>query len=165
MEYWDLYDAERKPLGRKHLRGDKFGEDEFYVYCEIWVKDPEGSFLITKRHPDKKAGNQWEFVGGGTLAGETTLDSAVRELFEETGISVSKDELRLMTTYAHKNYFMDIYLVKKHVDIKDIVLQPDEAVDARWASDEEIRALIESGDFVHSAGNRYDMYHDWCVEI
>ena len=81
MEYWDLYDSERKPLGRTHLRGDKFEDGEYYVCCEIWVVNSEGKFLTTKRHPDKKAGNQWEFTGGGTLAGETTAKSAVPRKF------------------------------------------------------------------------------------
>ena len=160
MEYWDLYDSERKPLGRTHLRGDKFEDGEFYVCCEIWVMNSEGCFLTTKRHPDKKAGNQWEFTGGGTLAGETTLKSAVRELSEETGISVSENELQLLTTYAHKNYFQDIFLLKKDVDLKDIVLQPDEAVDVKWASDEELQRMIDSGEFVYSVCKRYGLYKD-----
>ena len=53
---------------------------------EVWVKNSEGQFLVTKRHPDKKAGNLWEFTGGGTLAGEKTWKSAIRELQEDTGI-------------------------------------------------------------------------------
>ena len=90
MEYWDLYDSERKPLGRVHKRGEAFSEGEYYVCAEVWVKNPKGQFLITKRHPDKKAGGLWEFTGGGTLAGESTLRSAVRELEEETGMKVSR---------------------------------------------------------------------------
>lgn len=113
MEYWDLYDAERKPLGRTHLRGEKFEEGEFYVCCEVWVMNSKGEFLTTQRHPAKKVGGQWEFVGGGTLAGETTAESAVRELFEETGIVTLESELKKIATYAHKNYFQDIYLLKK----------------------------------------------------
>lgn len=158
MEYWDLYDSERNPLGRTHLRGDKFEDGEYYVCCEIWVVNSEGKFLTTKRHPDKKAGNQWEFTGGGTLAGETTVQSAVRELSEETGIFVSENELKLLTTYAHKNYFQDIFLLKKDVDLKDIVLQPDEAVDVKWASDAEIQKMIDSEEFVYSVGKRYGMF-------
>ena len=158
MEYWDLYDSERRPLGRTHLRGDKFEDGEYYVCCEIWVINSEGSFLTPKRHPDKKAGNQWEFVGGGTLAGETTIQSAVRELSEETGIALSENELKLLTTYAHKNYFQDIYLLKKDIAIEDIVLQPDEAVDVKWASDEEIQRMIDSEEFVYSVGKRYGMF-------
>ena len=160
MEYWDLYDSERKPLGRTHLRGDKFEDGEYYVCCEIWVMNSEGLFLTTKRHPDKKAGNQWEFTGGGTLAGETTLKSAVRELSEETGISVSENELQLLTTYAHKNYFQDIYLLKKDVPIEELVLQPNEVVDAKWSSDEEIQKMIDSGEFVYSVSKRYGLFKD-----
>ena len=86
MELWDLYDSERNPLGRTHVRGEAFAEGEYYVCVEVWIRNAKGEFLIQKRHPDKKAGNQWEFVGGGTLAGETTLQSAVREIGEETGV-------------------------------------------------------------------------------
>ena len=162
MEYWDLYDSERKPLGRKHLRGDKFGEGEYYICCEIWVVNKEGRFLTTKRHPEKTAGNKWEFVGGGTLAGETTLDSAVRELFEETGIATEKSELKLIATDAKKNYFLDIYMVKKDVDIQNVILQPDEATAAKWSSDEEIGVMISTGEFAYSVGVRYEKYRALC---
>lgn len=160
MEYRDLYDSERKPLGRTHLRGDKFEEGEYYICCEIWIMNSEGKFLTNKRHPDKKAGNQWEFVGGGTLAGETPLQSAVRELEEETGLKVDESELSLLVTYTHKNYFQDIYLLKKDVAIEDIVLQPDEVVETRWSSDGEIKKMIESGECVYSVGQRYGLYRE-----
>ena len=160
MEHWDLYDAERKPLGRTHLRGEKFEEGEFYVCCEVWVMNSKGEFLTTQRHPAKKAGGQWEFVGGGTLAGETTAESAVRELFEETGIVTLESELKKIATYAHKNYFQDIYLLKKDVEIGDLVLCPDETVSAKWANGEEIRGMIEAGEFVYSVGLRFGMYGD-----
>ena len=165
MEYWDLYDAERKPLGCIHARGEKFREGEYYICCEIWVINKEGSFLTTKRHPNKTAGNKWEFIGGGTLEGETTLDSAVRELFEETGIAIEERELKLLTTDARKNYFLDIYLVRKDVDIKEVILQPDETTDAKWSSDEDIKAMIASGEFAYTVGIRYKKYRHLCEEV
>ena len=164
MEYWDLYDSERKPLGRTHLRGDKFEEGEYYVCCEVWVINSEGKFLTTKRHPDLKAGNQWEFIGGGTHAGEGTITSAVRELFEETGISATEEELKLMTTYANKNYFQDIYILKRDIDIKDIVLQPEETVDVKWSSDDEIQQMIANGEFVYSVGKRFGLFKELALQ-
>ena len=160
MEYWDLYDSERKPLGRVHIRGEAFSEGEYYVCAEVWVKNPKGQFLITKRHPDKKAGDLWEFTGGGTLAGESTLRSAVRELKEETGIDAGESELRLFATYRRKNYFQDLFLLNKDVDIADVVLQPGETVAARWAAAGEILRMIEKGEFVHSTGIRFQMYRE-----
>ena len=163
MEYWDLYDSERKPLNRVHARGEAFAEGEYYVCAEVWVKNSKGQFLITKRHPDKKAGNLWEFSGGGTLAGESTLQSAVRELKEETGINAGEQELRLFATYQRKNYFLDLFLLTKDVDITDIVLQPGETVDAKWATADEIQHMIANEELVHSVGVRFEMYRDLVV--
>ena len=160
MEYWDLYDKDRKPLGRTHLRGDKFNEGEYYVCCEVWVINSEGKMLTTKRHPDKKAGNLWEFVGGGTLAGETTKQSAVRELFEETGINVREDELTLLATNVSKNYFQDIYTVKSDVPIEAVVLQPDEAIEAKWSSVEDIEKMIADEEFVYTVGKRFETFRE-----
>ena len=160
MELWDLYDKDRKPLNRTHVRGEAFAEGEYYVSCEIWVRNSKGEFLITKRHPDKKAGNLWEFAGGGTLAGETTKQSAVRELKEETGIQSQESELQLFATYQHKNYFLDLFLLNKDVDISDIVLQPEETIDAKWASEETILQMIANEEFVYSVSVRFKTYKD-----
>ena len=160
MELWDLYDKDRKPLNRTHVRGEAFAEGEYYVSCEIWVRNSKGEFLITKRHPDKKAGNLWEFAGGGTLAGETTTQSAVRELKEETGIQSQESELQLFATYQHKNYFLDLFLLNKDVEISDIVLQPGETIDAKWASEETILQMIDNEEFVYSVSLRFKTYKD-----
>ena len=160
MELWDLYDSERNPLGRTHVRGEAFGDGEYYVCVEVWVRNSKGEFLIQKRHPDKKAGNQWEFAGGGTLAGETTLQSAVREIREETGIVCKEHELTFFATYRHKNYFLDLYLLRSDMDSKDYVPQPGETTEARWATEDDILQLIESGVFVYSVGVRFKTYRD-----
>ena len=160
MELWDLFDSERKPLGRTHVRGEEFGEGEYYVCVETWIRNSKGEFLIQKRHPDKKAGNLWEFVGGGTLAGETTLQSAVREVAEETGIAAKAHEFTFFATYQRKNFFQDLYLLRRDVDIKDIILRPDEAIDKRWATEEDILQLIANQEFVYTVGLRFEKYRD-----
>ena len=165
MELWDLYDKDRKPLNRTHVRGEAFAEGEYYVSCEIWVRNSKGEFLITKRHPDKKAGNLWEFAGGGTLAGETTTQSAVRELKEETGIQSQESELQLFATYQHKNYFLDLFLLNKDVEISNIVLQPGETIDAKWASEETILQMIDNEEFVYSVSLRFKTYKDSFTSI
>lgn len=159
-EYWDLYDINRNPLGRTIKRGDAFAEGEYYVCCEVWLQNSEGKLLLTQRHPDKKAGGLWEFTGGGVLAGETTKQAAVRELKEELGISIEEAELSLLDVYQHKNYFMDIFVVKKDMDPKTLVLQPEEVVDAKWVSHEELLQMIEEKQVVWSVGFRYGMYSE-----
>lgn len=157
-EYWDLYDVNRNPLGKTIKRGDAFAEGEYYVCCEVWMQNSEGKLLMTQRHPDKKAGGLWEFTGGGVLAGETTKQAALRELDEELGVSAEEAELSLLDVYQHKNYFMDIFVVKRDMDPKTLVLQPEEVVDAKWVSHEELLQMIEEKQVVWSVGLRYGMY-------
>lgn len=159
-EYWDLYDANRNPLGRTIKRGDAFAEGEYYVCCEVWMQNSEGKLLMTQRHPDKKAGGLWEFTGGGVVAGETTKRAALRELDEELGVSAEEAELSLLDVYQHKNYFMDIFVVKRDMDPKTLVLQPEEVVDAKWVSHEELLKMIEEKQVVWSVGLRYGMYYE-----
>lgn len=157
-EYWDLYDENRSLLGKTIKRGDALAEGEYYVCCEIWIQNTKGEFLITQRHPDKKAGGMWEFSGGGVLAGETTKQAAVRELEEEIGISIEEEELTLVEVYKHKNYFMDIFTVKKDIDLQELTLQPEEVVNAKWVSDEELCRMIADKQIVWSVGMRYETY-------
>lgn len=155
VEYWDIYDENRVFQNRTIRRGEPFGEGEYYVCCEVWLQNTKGELLITKRHPDKKAGGLWEFVGGGVLAGETTVRAAIREVKEEIGVSIAESEPTLLSVYKQRNYFMDIYLVKKDVDVSDITLNENETVDAKWVSEQELQRMIENQEVVHSVARRY----------
>ncbi len=159
-EYWDIYDRNRVFQNKVIRRGDAFEYGEYYVCCEVWIKNSNGDLLITQRHPDKKAGGLWEFIGGGVLAGENTLQAAIREVKEEIGISISTQDLNLLNVYKQKNYFMDIYLAKINLSIKDFVLDKNETVDAKWASKQELEAMIKDDLIVRSVTQRYFLLKD-----
>lgn len=154
-EYWDIYDKNRIFQNRTILRGSPFEEGDYYVSCEVWIQNSKGEMLITLRNPEKKAGGLWEFVGGGVLAGETTAQAAVREVKEEIGIDLAEAELSYLYEYKHKNYFMDIYSVNKEIDIEAVVLDPSEAIDAKWVTKEDLQKLIDNREFVRSVAQRY----------
>lgn len=157
-EYWDIYDANRQLTGKTIKRGEPFGENEFYVCCEVWIVNSKNQMLVTQRHPDKKAGGQWEFTGGGVLAGETTLLAAIREVKEELGVCLKEAELKLHDVYKHKNYFMDIYVVRKDLQAEEIVQDETEVTDCKWLSKDEIEQFIADGKMVRSVGLRYAMF-------
>ena len=46
------------------------------------IVNTEGKIVLVEQH-----GNSWSFPKGGIEAGETELDAAKREIFEETGIT------------------------------------------------------------------------------
>lgn len=65
-------------------------------------------FLHGKRQDTKK----WTLPGGSTEQGETPIESAVRELFEETGIEIKESDLSFCCTriYEQSNKKMVVTL-------------------------------------------------------
>ena len=159
-EFWDVYDENRVFQNRTIRRGDPFAEGEYYVCCEVWLVNSQGEMLLTQRHLGKKAGGLWEFVGGGVLAGETTAQAAVREVKEEIGILLTESELSLLHVHRQRNYFMDVYLVKKDVDIASVALDENETTDAKWVSKEELSDMIEKQKVVRSVAQRFEVLRE-----
>lgn len=159
-EYWDIYDKNRVFQNRTILRGEPFADGDYYVSCEVWFQNSKGEMLVTLRSPNKKAGGLWEFVGGGVLAGETTAQAAAREVKEEIGIDLTESELTYIYEYRQRNYFMDIYLVNKDISLNDIVLDTNEATDAKWVTKDELQVMIENRQFVNSVALRYNLLKD-----
>ena len=159
-EYRDVYDKNRVFQNRTILRGDKFKEGEYYVCCEVWLKNSKGELLITLRNPNKKAGGLWEFIGGGVLAGETTTQAAVREVKEEIGVDLTDNDLTYFLEYKQRNYFMDIYLVNKDADVQTLILDKNETINAKWVSKAELQIMIANNEVVRSVSQRYDLLKD-----
>ena len=56
MERMDLYDAQRRPLGRTAERGEKLPEGIYHLMAHILVFHPDGRILIQRRQPGPGCG-------------------------------------------------------------------------------------------------------------
>ena len=63
--------------------------------ARIMLIDEENRIFLLKTHFDPEVGlpPRWLTPGGGIDSGESTLQAAVRELYEETGMTVSPEVL------------------------------------------------------------------------
>ncbi len=63
--------------------------------ARIMLVDEQNRILLLKTHFDPEVGlpPRWLTPGGGIDSGETTLEAAVRELREETGMRVDPEDL------------------------------------------------------------------------
>lgn len=155
MEYNDIYDKQRNLTGRIHLRGTRWEPGEYGLVVCVWVYDGEGKILLTKRAPEKSFPGTWENSGGAAKKGETSLQAITRELFEETGIRATEDEFELIATEREGNMHYDHYCLHRTTPLEQIVLQPGETDDARWATFDEIRALIEEKKICYVIGRQF----------
>lgn len=135
-EIWELVDIYKEKIGVIHERGKEASipEGMYHLVVEVWTKNSKNEILLTQRHPDKKEGLLWECTGGSVVAGEDSRDGAIRELFEETGLSVKKEELFYLGDTKKSNYIVDTYLYLTKEDYPVLQLQKEEVVDARWVN-------------------------------
>lgn len=150
MEYWDLVDKDRRPLGKTHPRGRQYPmpEGTFHTVVMIVTVDTDGRVLLTRRAPTKGMyPDYWETTGGSGVAGEDSLTSALRELREETGLCAAPDGLELLTTIREPSAFMDIYLYRLPGKGSDavITLQEGETVDCTFVSFRTFELMSHKG--------------------
>lgn len=120
-----------------------------------------GRLLIQKRAVTKKdEPNKWDLSGAGHIdADETSEEAAVREIYEELGIKVEENELKLIDTYLNKvklneeiyiNHFTYLFLVQKDISVDDIVMQKSEVSAIMFVNKKQYINLLNNGDMVEA---------------
>ncbi len=140
IEYFDVLDENGNKTGEIKTKEQIIKDRNFYRIVNLWIINPKTKYiLIQKRSSTKDIDpNKWDLTAGGHVdAGETSLEAIIRETKEELGIDISNDNIIKAFEVKHdkeKRNFVDIYLLEKEVDIKEIVLQTSEVSDIKYFS-------------------------------
>ncbi|WP_430380467.1 NUDIX domain-containing protein [Virgibacillus pantothenticus] len=73
------------------------------------------------------------------MAGEDSLQGACREVAEELGLQLNREKGKLLQREVREVYHHDIWLFPANVTVEELVLQPEEVVDAKWVTEEAYR--------------------------
>ena len=158
MEIVDKLNKRRETLNKTSERHEKI-DGEYRQSVHIWISNDKGEFLIQKRSPNKKAfPNKWSQTGGAVDSGETSLQGAMRECKEELGIDIDKEKTELMLSFKRKHDFVDVWLVRQNVDLKDVVMQEEEVADVKWVTKEELEKMIENDEVAKSVNIYYKIF-------
>ena len=163
MEYLDIVDEEGIPTGQTIEREVAHRKGIRHRTGHVWImrKNKKGAVEILLQ---KRSDNKDSFPGcfdissaGHIPAGEEVIPSALRELWEELGLSVLPEELIYCgkRSFENKNIFhgkafwdrqvSSVFVLWKNVDIKELHLQKEEIADAVWMELEAcIRAVQEN---------------------
>ena len=110
--------------------------------------------MIQRRSANKKLWpNLWDVTAGGhVLAGEFGETALIREIKEELGINVEKNEIRYLVGSIStnikgniiNNHFNECYIITKDINIADIRLQLEEVSEIKWFTKQEILDRINN---------------------
>lgn len=159
MELRDLYTEKRILTGDVIEKGNEIPKGKYYITVVVFIENSKGQFLMQKRVPEKNG--KWATTGGHPKSGESSLEGIVTEIEEELGVSVKQNELTLFKSIKTEDDFVDLYYMKKDIDINDINVQKEEVEDAKWLSREEINNLINENKFSKS----HEEFYNYCLDF
>lgn len=151
MELWDIYDENRAKKNGTMVRGESIAEGNYHLVIHVCLFNDRGEMLIQKRQPFKSGfSGLWDVtVGGSAVQGDTSRAAAERELSEELGLTIDLSNERPHLTVNYDHGFDDFYLIEKNdVDISALKLQYEEVEKVKWATEEEILSMLDSGEFI-----------------
>ncbi len=144
MELVDKFNKRREPLNKTSKRYDRI-DGEYCTYVHTWIMNDKNEFLIQKRSANKKIyPNKWSITGGAVDSGETSLEGALREVKEEIGIDIDKEKMEFMLSFKRSHGFVDVWLTRQNVDLKNIVMQKEEVSEVKFVTKEELEKMIEN---------------------
>lgn len=157
MELLDLYDDNGNKIGKTIERNKKFTEGNIMLSI-AFIKNKEGKYLIQKTSKEKKS--HYSSTGGHVTHDEDGLTTIIRELKEELGLNIDKNDIKLISLEKHpeRPCLINLYLLEKDIDIKELKLQKEEVDSVYWMTKEEINSLINQNLFLASHGYLFQKY-------
>lgn len=152
-EIFDIYTRDGIHLGTKEKSICHSENPGFYHKpVWIWIINSKNEILVQKRAQCKKNHpNKWDMPSAGhVVAGETSIEGAIRETFEELGVKTTESDYKYIGEYISDRSFeiAQIYLLKMDLEISKLKLQQDEVSEVKWLNYNEFKELFYSDEFV-----------------
>ena len=162
----DVYDENKMKTGKTIIRHkDVLNPGEYIIGVQAIILNKDNKILITQRSSTKKIlPLKWECNGGAIDSGETLLDGLSREIFEELGITLNKEDAIFLKTAKNEHVFKEIFLFKMDLSIEDINFKDGEAIDAKWVTIDEFEKMFNDGDIVYNVNFDRDDYNK-CISL
>ncbi|NLL76971.1 MAG: NUDIX domain-containing protein [Clostridiales bacterium] len=167
MELFDIVDINGIPTGQVRERSLVHRYGDLHRTSHVWIIRPNGKgrfdVLLQKRAADKDSfpGTYDISSAGHVPAGMDYLESAIRELKEELGITVLPEELKfigfhdgeIITTFYNKPFhnheFSAVYVLSMNIPSSSFHLQKEEVETVIWMDYEDCLASMQDGTLPH----------------
>ena len=141
MDLQDVYNEQKELTGISKYRNE-FTDNEYSMSAFIWIVNSKDELLVQLRSSLEDKPNTYGITGGAVNSGETSLEASIREIKEELGLDINKNQLIYIASERRKRKFFEYYLLQLDIDINDLVLQKEEVEKVEWISIEDYEKNI-----------------------
>jgi len=161
MEQIDVLDENGFPTGVIKPKDAVHRDGDWHRAAHVWIVTNDGRVLLQKRAAVKENWPGWWDVSaaGHCSAGESALETAIRETDEELGLKLIASDLQHVGTFRDPvvlrggsyidNEIHEVFLVRRDVDLGALTLQAEEVEAVALVAPDE---LLTRRDLVPHAG-------------
>ena len=153
-ELIDIYDENNNPVGVQKMKSEAHRTGLWHRAAHVWIYNSAGEILLQLRAKDKEFyPNRWDISAAGHVsAGEEPVVSGLREVKEEIGLPVSKEDLGFFRIGKSKmvyekmlnNEFYYVYFLKFDGDSSKLRVQEEELQEARFFPVDKIKEGLKT---------------------
>ncbi|URE45021.1 Peptidase family M49 [Musa troglodytarum] len=160
-EHLDVLTRTGEKTGVSKLRSLVHRDGDYHRAVHVWIYSESTQELLLQKRADCKDSwpGQWDISSAGHIsAGDSSLLSARRELYEELGIDLPKDAFELLFVFLQEcvinngnyinNEFNDVYLVTtlSPIPMEVFTVQESEVSSVKYIHWKDYKNVLEEGD-------------------
>ncbi len=141
-ELIDVLTPDGAPTGVVKAKSEVHRDGDWHRCAHVWIVASDGCLLLQRRALVKENWpGLWDIsVAGHVSAGETAVDAAIREVFEEIGLRIAAEELMHIGTLRYhvelrpdysENEFHEVHVLRRDIDLSSLTLDPLEVAEVK----------------------------------
>lgn len=160
MELVDIVDENNKLTGQVEDRWIAYNKGLWRRTVSCWIMNKKGEVLLQKRTANKiRNPNKWAKTGGQVDSGETVEEAIFREVKEEIGIEIPKEQIKVIDIHKsdakNKRFAYNFFFVVNY-KVDDYILQKEEVSEVKYITIEEMELIKKNNDFNYTFCNWND---------
>ena len=166
MELVDIVDENNKLTGQVEDRWAAYSKGLWRRTVSCWIMNEKGAVLLQKRTANKvRNPNKWAKTGGQVDSGESVEDAIYREVKEELGIEIPKEQIKVIDIHKSNEQnrrfaYNFIFVVNYKID--DYILQKEEVSKVKYVTIEDMELIKKenNSNYTFCNWNDEDFYRE-----